>query len=133
MACHQHRAKCVNFLRAAGFFLSAISFAFLAEVGTLALLGIGNLTEPYCWLVIVLTSIPFVLISFVLVSRVAPLSLKDVLHLSFYPIGAMFGTFRFGQKEGGFLTLGISKGRPSRTSMSSLENGKRTCLKCTAR
>ena len=77
-----------NFLRATGFFLSAISFAFLAEVATLYLLGIGNLTEPFFWLFIVLTSIPFVLISFVLVSRVAPLSLKDVLHLSFYPIGA---------------------------------------------
>jgi hypothetical protein len=31
-----------NFLRAAGFFLSAISTAFLAEVATLYLLGIGK-------------------------------------------------------------------------------------------
>lgn len=71
-----------NFLRAAGFFLSAISTAFLAEVATLYLLGIGNLTEPYYWLVILLTSIPFVLFSFLLVRLVAPLSFKDVLHRS---------------------------------------------------
>ena len=77
-----------NFLRAAGFFVSAISSAFLAEVATLYLLGIGNLTEPYYWLFILLTSIPFVLFSFLLVRLVAPISLKDVLHLSFYPIGA---------------------------------------------
>jgi hypothetical protein len=77
-----------NFLRAARFFLSAISTAFLAEVATLHLLGIGNLTEPYYWLFILLTSIPFVLFSFLLVRLVAPLSFKDVLHLSFYPIGA---------------------------------------------
>ena len=76
-----------NFLRAAGFFVSAISSAFLAEVVTLYLLGIGNLTEPYYWLFILLTSIPFVLLSFLLVRLVAPLSFKDVLHLSFYPIG----------------------------------------------
>ena len=77
-----------NFLRAAGFFVSAISSAFLAEVATLYLLGIGSLTEPYYWLFILLTSIPFVLFSFLLVRLVAPLSFKDVLHLSFYPIGA---------------------------------------------
>jgi hypothetical protein len=41
-----------NFLRAANFFLSAISSAFLAEVATRYLLGIGNLTEPYYWLFI---------------------------------------------------------------------------------
>ena len=39
-------------------------------------------------MVIVLTSIPFVLICFLLVRFVAPLSLKDILHLSLYPIGA---------------------------------------------
>ena len=77
-----------NFLRAAGFFLSAISSAFLAEVATLYLLGIGNLTEPYYWLVIVLTSIPFVLFAFLFVRFVSPVSFKDVLHLSLYPIGA---------------------------------------------
>ena len=77
-----------NFFRAANFFLSAISTAFLAEVATLYLLGIGNLTEPYYWLFILLTSIPFVLICFLLVRLVAPLSFKDVLHLAFYPIGA---------------------------------------------
>ena len=77
-----------NFLRAAGFFVSAISTAFLAEVATLYLLGIGTLTEPYYWLFILLTSIPFVLICFLLVRLVAPLPFKDVLHLSFYPIGA---------------------------------------------
>ena len=76
-----------NFLRAAGFFVSAISTAFLAEVATLYLLGIGN-REPYYWFFILLTSIPFVLICFLLVRLVEPLSLKDVLHLSFYPIGA---------------------------------------------
>lgn len=77
-----------NLLRGAKFFLSAISSAFLAEVATLYLLGIGNLTEPYYWLFILLTSIPFVLISFLLVKLVAPLSFKDVLHLSFHPMGA---------------------------------------------
>ena len=77
-----------NFLRAAGFFVSAISTAFLAEVATLYLLGIGDLTEPYYWLFILLTSIPFVLICYLVVRFVAPLSFKDVLHLSFYPIGA---------------------------------------------
>jgi hypothetical protein len=77
-----------NFLRAGGFFLSAISTAFLAEVATLHLLGIGDLAEPYYWLFILLTSIPFVLSCFLLVRFVAPLSFKDVLHLSFHPIGA---------------------------------------------
>jgi len=77
-----------NFLRAAGFFFSAISTAFLAEVATLYVLGIGNLFEPYYWLVILLTSIPFVLFSFLLLRLAAPLSFKDVLHLSLYPIGA---------------------------------------------
>jgi hypothetical protein len=77
-----------NFLRAAGFFVSAISTAFLAEVATLYLLGIGNLAEPYYWIFIVLTSIPFVLICFLLVRPAVRLSLKDVLHLSLYPIGA---------------------------------------------
>jgi hypothetical protein len=46
-----------NFLRAVSFFLSAISTAFLAEVATLYLLGIGGLAEPYYWLFILLTSI----------------------------------------------------------------------------
>jgi hypothetical protein len=77
-----------NFLRAGGLFLSAISTAFLAEMATLYLLGIGNLTEPYYWLFILLTSIPFVLIAFLLVRLVDPLPFKDVLHLSLYPIGA---------------------------------------------
>ena len=82
------RGDTTSFLRAAGFFLSAITTAFFAEVTTLYLLGIGSLTEPYYWLVIVLTSIPFVLLCFLLVGLVASLSLKDVLHLSFYPLGA---------------------------------------------
>lgn len=77
-----------NFLRAAGFFISAISTAFLAEAATLYLLGIGNLTEPYYWLFILLTSTTFVLFCFLLIRLVAPLSFKDVLHLSLYPIGA---------------------------------------------
>jgi hypothetical protein len=62
--------------------------AFLAEVVTVYLLGIGGLTEPYYWLFILLTSIPFVLFSFLLARLVATLSFKDVLHLSLYPIGA---------------------------------------------
>ena len=53
-----------NFLRAATFFLTAISSAFLAEVATLYLLGIGNMAEPYYWLFILLTSIPVVLFCF---------------------------------------------------------------------
>jgi hypothetical protein len=77
-----------NFLRAVYFFLSAISTAFLAEVATLYLLGIGDLAEPFFWLFILLTAIPFVLFCFLLVWFVAPLSFKDVLHLSLYPIGA---------------------------------------------
>ena len=77
-----------NFLRAAGFFLSAISTAFLAEVATLNLLGIGDLTEPYYWLFILLTSIPFILFCFLLVRLVTHLSFKDVLHISLYPMGA---------------------------------------------
>ena len=83
-----HLGDTTNFLRAAGFFVSAISTAFLTEVATLYLLGIGNLTEPYYWLFILLTSIPFVVLCFLLVRLVAPLSFKDVLQLSFYPIGA---------------------------------------------
>jgi len=85
---HIRLGDTTNFLRALGFFVSAISTAFFAEVATLYLLGIGNLTEPYYWICILLTSIPFVLICFLLVRLVAPLSFKDVLHLSFYPIGA---------------------------------------------
>ena len=77
-----------NFLRAVGFLLSAISTVFLAEVATLHLLGIGGLFEPYYWLFILLTSIPFILFSFLFIRLVAPLSFKDVLHLSLYPIGA---------------------------------------------
>ena len=37
-----HLGDTTNFFRAAGFFLSAISTAFLAEVATLYLLSIGN-------------------------------------------------------------------------------------------
>jgi hypothetical protein len=80
--------EAANFLRAANFFFFAISSAIFAEVATLYLLDIGNLTEPYYWLFILLTSIPFVLLSFLLVRPVSSLSLKDVVHLSFYPIGA---------------------------------------------
>lgn len=84
-----------NFLRAVGFFVSAVSTAFLAEVATLYLLGIGNLAEPLYWLFILLTSIPFVLFSFLLVRLVARLSFKDVLHISLYPIGAGIFTGAF--------------------------------------
>jgi len=50
-----------NFFRTANFFLSAISTAFLAEVAIVQLLGTGKLTQPYYLLVVLLTSIPFVL------------------------------------------------------------------------
>jgi hypothetical protein len=83
-----HLGDTTNFLRAANFCFSAVCTAFLAEIATLYLLGIGSLTEPYYWLFILLTSIPFVLFSFLLVRLVATLSFKDVLHLSLYPIGA---------------------------------------------
>jgi hypothetical protein len=83
-----HLGDTTNLLRAANFFFSTVCTAFLAEVATLYLLGIGNIAEPYYWLFILLTSIPFVLFSFLLVRLVAPLSFKDVLHLSLYPIGA---------------------------------------------
>ena len=87
-----------NFIRAVNFFVFAISTAFLAEVASLYLLGIGNLTQPFYWLFILLTSIPFVVLCFLLVRLVVPLSFKDVLHLTFYPIGA--GVF-----SGAVLTL----------------------------
>jgi hypothetical protein len=77
-----------NFLRAGGFFFSAISTAFLAEVATLNLLGIGGMIEPYYWLFVLLTSIPFVIAAFFVLKFVAPIPFKDALHLSFYPIGA---------------------------------------------
>ena len=77
-----------NFYRAGGFFLSAISTAFLAEGATLSLLGIGNLSEAYYWLFILLTSAPFILLCFPLVRLVSHLSFKDTVHLSLYPIGA---------------------------------------------
>ena len=83
-----HLGNTTNFLRATNFFISAISTALLAEVATLHLLGIGDLNEPYYWLFILLTSIPFVLICFLVARLVAPFSFRDVLHLSFYPIGA---------------------------------------------
>ena len=83
-----HLGDTTNFLRATGFFFSAISTAFLAEIATLHLLGIEDVGEPFYWAFILLTTIPFVLFSFLLVRFVAPLSLKDVLHLSLYPIGA---------------------------------------------
>jgi len=79
-----HLGDTTNFLRAAGFFVSAISTAFLAEVATLYLLRIGNLTEPYYWLFILLTSIPFVVIGSLLVRLVAPLG---------EPVGCRMGSF----------------------------------------
>jgi hypothetical protein len=82
-----HLGDTTNFVRSAKFFVSAVSTAFLAEVATLYLLGIGNVAEPYYWLFILLTWIPFVLFSFLLFRLVTPLSFRDVLHLSFYPIG----------------------------------------------
>ncbi len=56
---HIRLGDTTNFFRAINFFISAISTAFLAEVATLYLLGIGDLTESYYWLFILLTSIPF--------------------------------------------------------------------------
>jgi hypothetical protein len=78
----------LNFFNAANFFVYAIFGAVLAETATLHLLRIGDLSEPYYWLFILLTSIPFVLICFLLIRIAAPLSFKDVLHISLYPIGA---------------------------------------------
>ena len=78
----------LNFFNAANFFVYAIFGALLAEGTTTHVLGIGELSEPYYWIFILLTSIPFVLICFVLIRLVAPFSLKDVLHLLLYPIGA---------------------------------------------
>ena len=84
-----HLGDTTYFLRAVGFFVSAISTAFLAEVATLYLSGIGDLTEPYYWTFILLDLDPFrsrlLLAPSDLLHR---LSFKDVLHLSFYPIGA---------------------------------------------
>ena len=54
-----------NFIRAVNFFVFAISTAFLAEVATLYLLGIGNVTQPFYWLCILLTSISFVVLCFI--------------------------------------------------------------------
>jgi hypothetical protein len=54
-----HLGDTTYFLRAVGFFVSAISTAFLAEVATLYLLGIGDLTEPYYWTFILLDLDPF--------------------------------------------------------------------------
>jgi hypothetical protein len=51
-------------------------------------LGIGNLTEPFFWVAVLLIGVPFVFCCFVFVRFVAPLTFKDVLHLSLYPIGA---------------------------------------------
>jgi len=82
----------LNFFNAANFFVYAIFGAVLAEVTTLHLLDIGDLAEPYYWLFILLTSVTFVLLSFLMVRLVSSSSLKDVLHLSFHPIGA--GVFR---------------------------------------
>ena len=120
-----------NFLRAAGFFLTAISAAFLAEVATLYLLGIGNLTEPYYWLFILLTSIPFVLVCFLLVRFVAPLSLKDVLHLSFYPIGAgVFTGAAFALLASAVVGLLVAVGYIPKSNMTSpsTRNLKHRCL-----
>jgi hypothetical protein len=74
-----------NFIRAVKFFAYAISTAFLAEVATLHLLGIGNLTEPYYWVLILLILIPFVLATFVLIRPLVQLKLRDVLHLPLAP------------------------------------------------
>ena len=93
-----HLGDTTSFFRAGNFFLFAISAAFLAEIATLSLFGISGATEPYYWLVAVLFSIPFVLICFLLVRLVVPLSLKDVVHISAYPIGA-------GMFAGAFLAL----------------------------
>jgi hypothetical protein len=78
----------LNFFNAANFFVYAIFGALLAEGTTAHVLGIGDLSEPYYWLFILLTSIPFVLLCFLLLCLVTTLSFKDVLHLSLYPIGA---------------------------------------------
>jgi hypothetical protein len=77
-----------NFLRAGGFFFCAVSTAFLAELAIVQLLGIGDIIEPYYWLLVLLASIPVVLFCYLLLRLVADLTLKDVLHLLMYPGGA---------------------------------------------
>jgi hypothetical protein len=83
-----HLGDSTNFVRATRFFAAAISAAFLFEIASLYALGVGKLNEPYYWLFILLTSIPFVLICFVLLRPVARVPFKDVLHVSLYAIGA---------------------------------------------
>ena len=87
-----------SFFKALQFFVAAVSAAFAAEIATLSLFGISEATQPYYWLVAILFSIPFVLICFVLIRIVVPLTLKDVLHISSYAIGA-------GMFAGAFLAL----------------------------
>ena len=77
-----------NFLRATNFFLLAVSLAFLAEVATVWMLGIGSLVEPIYWLFAVVTSIPFIVICFLLVRPFARISPKGALHLTLHPLGA---------------------------------------------
>jgi len=71
-----HLGDSTNFLRATGFFFSAISTAFLAEIATLQLLGIEDVGEPFYWAFILLTTIPFVLFSFLLVRACCPAILQ---------------------------------------------------------
>ena len=78
-----------NFLRAGSFFLSAISTSFLAEVATLYLLGIGNLAEPYFWLFILLTSIPFAHLQMALDENPVPIRMCLSGYSSRYPFGAI--------------------------------------------
>jgi hypothetical protein len=74
----------------------------------LYLLGISNTAEPYYWLFILLTSVPFVLFSFLVVRLVSPLSFRDVLHLSFYPIVQRYGIVH--DKDGDDCTVSSAQG-----------------------
>lgn len=77
-----------NFVRAAHFFATAVGFAFLAEVGMLGALGVSGGSEPFYWLAVILLALPFVLLAYLFVRLFAPISFKDSIHLSLYPIGA---------------------------------------------
>src|SRR5262249_16247217 len=47
-----------------------------------------DIAQTYYWLFVILRQIPFILVAFLLLRLVTSLSLKDVVHLSLYPLGA---------------------------------------------
>jgi hypothetical protein len=84
----------LNFFNAANFFVYAIFGAVFAEVTALHLLDIGDLTEAYYWLFIVLTSIPFVLLCFLLLRLVTPLCSRMFCISRFIPSVRAFSPAR---------------------------------------